>query len=90
MLEKAIVGMIIETLRSRGAWCVKIHGGAYQSAGLPDIIGCHEGRFFALEVKRPGKHLTPLQALTLSRIASAGGIAARVTGVDEALAALGP
>lgn len=70
-------------------WAVKIHGGRYQ-AGIPDIIGCHQGDFFGLEVKLPGKerNLTKLQALILSRIKRAGGIAAMVTSVDQAMEAL--
>ena len=29
--------------------------GAYSTSGIPDIIGCHEGEFFAIEVKAPGR-----------------------------------
>lgn len=70
-----------------GAFAHKIHGGTYQSRGLPDIIGCYNGAFFGLEVKLPGKEqtLTLLQAKKLQDIKDAGGIAAMVTSVNEAI-----
>lgn len=83
--EAAIVASILSALRARGAWCVKIHGGMYQSAGIPDIIGVSDGRFFGLEVKRPGGKATQLQLLTIRRIREAGGIGAVVTSIDEAM-----
>lgn len=67
---------------------MKIHGGPYQSAGIPDIIGCIGGRFVALEVKVPGNKATRLQELVISRIRVAGGIAGVVTSVEEAMRVL--
>lgn len=69
----------------RGIWLVKTHGGQMQSAGLPDILGCYQGRFFGLEVKRPGAKTTLLQELVLQRIAKAGGVAHVVHSAEEAL-----
>jgi hypothetical protein len=46
------------------------------------------GRFFALEVKRPGKSLEPDQVRWLNLIRSFGGFGAGVHSVDEARAAL--
>jgi hypothetical protein len=44
--------------------------------GVPDIIGqLRDGRFFALEVKRPDEKPTPEQAEFLSLVADAGGVA---------------
>lgn len=70
--------------------------------GMSDIIGWrreyiaamgaqtygHCALFLALEVKRPGKCATPEQAAFLKQVSAAGGIAAVVTSVDEALAAV--
>lgn len=82
--EKRITDAILARLRSRpNTWRVKIGAGPWQVAGLPDIIGCTGGRFFAFEVKIPGKTATPLQAATLAAIKRAGGIAECVTSVDE-------
>ena len=74
----------------------------FGEAGMSDIIGWRRevvasapdppqgvrAVFLALEVKRPGKHATLEQADFLRRVRVAGGIAAVVTNVDEALAAV--
>ena len=76
-------------LKTLGAWprtwLTKIHGGAYQSAGIPDIVGVMDGRFVALEVKVPGGHATPLQELVLARLKDAGALCGVVTSVEEAV-----
>lgn len=84
-LESVIVKRILRRLRSRGGFWVKTHGDPRQQAGLPDIIGCYLGRYIAFEVKRDaaGK-LTDLQAYTLKRIRTAGGVAIRIHTVEQA------
>ena len=42
------------------AW--KEHGGMYGTAGIPDIIACVDGRFYAFEVKTETGKPTKLQA----------------------------
>jgi len=71
-------------VRYPGAW-YKIHGGPYQEAGIPDIVGCHEGHFFAFEVKRPRKkrHVSDQQKYQMSRIAMAHGTTAVVTSKED-------
>ncbi len=59
-----------------------------QQAGLPDLIGCVEGKYVALEVKVPGKREDPLQRHTLDRITRAGGKAGVITSYEEAEALL--
>ncbi len=56
-------------------------------AGLPDIVGCHKGRFVGLEVKMPGHEMdtSPRQEWTMKRIGEAGGVAAVVSSVSGAL-----
>lgn len=73
-----------------GSWVVKIHGGPYQVAGIPDLIGCVEGRFVGIEVKVPGKEdtLTPRQARTLELLRSARGIAFVATSPKQAVTVL--
>jgi Holliday junction resolvase len=84
MLEKDIVAAImrhLKTVPSCFAW--KTHGGMYGTAGIPDIIACIDGRFFAFEVKQPSGKLTKLQEVALAKIQAAGGIAAKVTGAAQ-------
>ena len=89
-LERAITDAILRALRARaGVWCFKVLGGGGQMRGVPDIIGCCRGRFFALEVKRPKLgRLSAIQVKRIVDIDAAGGIACVVHSVEEALAAL--
>jgi hypothetical protein len=83
-LEKSITDSILKWLNDQpDTRAIKSHGGPYRS-GEPDIIGCALGRFFALEVKRPGGKVTPLQTATLARWSEAGGQVAVVHSLDEA------
>ena len=88
MLEKDVVAAIKRYLASLGSdvffW--KEHGGAYSTAGIPDIICCYKGRFLGMEVKLPNGKLTVLQQRALEKIDRAGGIARRVESVTEAQA----
>ena len=43
--------------------------------GIPDIVGCVNGLFFALELKRKGGKVAPIQRYTLDEIIRAGGFA---------------
>jgi hypothetical protein len=47
-----------------------------------DILGCHWGRFFAVETKRSGKALTPMQEKTRDQMRAAGGMVFEVIGDD--------
>jgi len=51
--------------------------GGYGRSGLPDIVGCWRGRFFAVECKAPGKlgNATALQNREMEMIRRAGGVA---------------
>lgn len=47
--------------------------------GIPDIIGCYKGKFFAWELKSKKGRATKLQLYILKLIQKAGGIAEVVT-----------
>lgn len=74
MLEESFPGFYFKT-----------HGGPYQRAGLPDIIGLHRGRFIGIEVKIPGEEdsLSKLQEKTLALIRSFGGVGFMTTSVKD-------
>lgn len=77
-------------LRLHGAFCFKIWGSEHMMAGLPDVIGCYKGRFFALEVKNPEtrSNVSERQSFVMSRIVKAGGITQVVVTKEEALQVL--
>jgi hypothetical protein len=71
-------------------FCFKVWGNEHQQAGLPDILGCIEGRFFGLETKLPEsrENVSMRQELTHTMIRQGGGFVRVVTSTDEAVEAL--
>lgn len=52
--------------------------------GVPDIVGCLDGRFFALEVKRPKVgRLSEMQKHVIKQIEDAGGAVGVVYSVED-------
>jgi hypothetical protein len=77
----------MDALRLEGYFAFKVHGSEYMMAGLPDIIVCAEGRYIGLETKLPEArgNTSPVQRLVHTKIEHAGGVAAVVCSVQEAL-----
>ena len=89
-LESTITRAIIRALRSVPGLVVrKRHGSALGYAGEPDLYGCFRGRHFEIEVKRPGRKLTPLQQQRLKEWALAGAIVGVAHSVEEAIELIG-
>ena len=86
--EKSIEQAIRRYLKGIGAKVEKIHPWAHN--GVPDLLGCYRGKFLALEVKKPGGVLSPLQQRELRQWAEAGAIAGRVESVEEVKELLSP
>lgn len=87
--ETLLRDRIIKRLRQErpGFWVV-IHGSAMQQRGLPDILGCYNGRYVGFEVKVPGEETSGLataQRHTLEAITRAGGVAGVIASPEEAL-----
>lgn len=79
-------------IRDALEWCFpnsfwfKVHGGPFQRAGIPDLLGCVNGVYFALEIKVKDKgELSAIQVDTIERINNAGGYAAEITSPQEAV-----
>ena len=51
--------------------------GGYGRSGIPDVVGCWEGKFFAVECKAEGKlgNTTALQKREMEKVREAGGVA---------------
>lgn len=69
--------------KSLGWYVIKIHGGAYQLAGLPDVLAIKGGHAAWAEFKRPGGEPTKIQAHRLRELSMAGCSCAVVTSVGE-------
>jgi len=56
----------------------------YGRKGIPDVIGCYKGHFFAIEVKAEGKAkaITPWQAREAAAIGQAHGLAWLIDGEE--------
>lgn len=87
--ESSVVEGIVRAIDRAGGFSIKTQGSAARS-GMPDLIGCYRGRFFAIEVKSPGREgtLTRQQAATLRLIERRGGIAFVATSAAQAMEVL--
>jgi len=85
--ETRLVGKILEALRERGGYWIKVHGSPFQRRGIPDIIGCYCGRFYAFEVKVDPEayDATELQQKNITDITKERGVACIVCSTEEAL-----
>ena len=83
-LEKTIVAKVIAVAKSRGWYAIKIHGGAYQLAGIPDVLAIKDGRAVWMEAKRPGEEPTKRQVHRMRELIRAGCPCAVVTSAGDA------
>lgn len=72
-------------LKARGIWHYMPVQNGMGVVGIPDIIGCWNGWFIAIETKAKGKKsgVTPNQANRLKEIQSAKGLALVIDDVEE-------
>jgi hypothetical protein len=83
--EAIIQRQIIKHLRGMGAWVFNVHGSPFQQVGVPDLLVSYQGRFYAMEVKRPGGVLSPAQVKAIEAIRASGSGAGRVESIEEAV-----
>lgn len=75
MKESLFQKKVIAFIKSLpNTWIVNIWGGGFMKAGIPDLLICINGRFMALELKREGGIVSPLQERNIKLINEAGGI----------------
>lgn len=72
----------------RDIWFFKVHGGPFQMAGVPDILGCLRGIFFGFEVKEEDGELSDIQIEVMWDIRRAGGVARSIIDPQEAVSIL--
>lgn len=73
--EKKVKDKVTKILEEAGCYFFFPATHGYGRSGVPDIIGCYKGRFFAIECKAGKGTTTALQQRELRRIDEAGGAA---------------
>tara|TARA_R110000751_G_scaffold225765_2_gene327701 strand:- start:23 stop:415 length:393 start_codon:yes stop_codon:yes gene_type:complete len=73
--EATVKKKVTAILKSLGCYYFYPVTGGYGSSGVPDIVGCHNGKFFGIECKAGKGKTTKLQDKNLRDIIAAGGTA---------------
>ena len=73
--EKKVKNLVVKQLKEIGAYYFFPATGGYGRSGVPDVVGCWKGRFFAIECKAGNNTTTALQELELKKIQEVGGVA---------------
>ena len=73
--EKKVKNQVANVLKSFGAYYFYPIGGWYGVSGVPDIVGCYKGKFFAIECKAGKGKTTALQDKHIAQIIGQGGYA---------------
>jgi hypothetical protein len=74
-LESKVKKKVVQQLKLLDAYYFYPVTGGYGRSGVPDIVGCYKGKFFAIECKAGTNKPTPLQTLNIEQIILTGGIA---------------
>lgn len=64
---------VVAHLKELGAYYFYPVTGGYGASGVPDIVGCYKGKFFAIECKAGKNKPTALQQKNIDSIAAQGG-----------------
>lgn len=83
MTEQQIQKKILNYLDSIDCYTIKVV--TANKSGVPDIFACYDGKFLAIEVKRPEaiNSVTKLQEYNLSLVISKGGYSTVATSVED-------
>jgi Holliday junction resolvase len=73
--EVKVKRKVTAQLKALGCYYFFPATGGYGKSGVPDIVGCYNGRFFGIECKAGKNKPTALQEKNLADIAKAVGIA---------------
>lgn len=73
MLEKEFQNEVIKFLKQNDIYYIKVWGGGFQRAGIPDLIICLKGKFIAIELKNEIGKPTALQLHNIEQIKKSGG-----------------
>lgn len=71
--EVKVKKKVVAQLKALGAYFFYPVTGGYGGSGVPDIVGCFRGKFFAIECKAGNNKPTALQQKNIDDIHKAGG-----------------
>lgn len=72
--EGLLTHSVKQLLKAAGVFHWKVYQTLGAQRGVSDIIGCHKGRFFAIELKAPKGTASPDQLQFVEDVKRAGGI----------------
>ena len=72
--EAKVKKVVTKQLKQLGAYYFFPMTGGYGKSGVPDIVGCYEGKFFGIECKAGTNKPTVLQEKNLRDIENVGGL----------------
>lgn len=72
--EAKVKAKVVTQLKALGAYYFYPVTGGYGGSGVPDIVGCFRGRFFAIECKAGNNKPTPLQQKNIDAITKQRGV----------------
>jgi len=72
--EAKVKAKVVTQLKALGAYYFYPVTGGYGGSGVPDIVGCFRGRFFAIECKAGNNRPTPLQQKNIDAITKQRGV----------------
>ena len=81
--EKKGKNAVVKQLKELGAYYFYPVTGGYGASGVPDIVGCYYGRFFAFECKAGKNKPTPLQQKNIDQIQEMKGIVAVINETNQ-------
>lgn len=73
--EKVVKDKVTSVLKSEGVYHFFPATHGYGRSGVPDIVGCVNGRFIAIECKANGNKPTALQIREIESIRKCNGVA---------------
>lgn len=73
--EGKVKKKVTDQLKKLGVYYFFPLTGGYGASGVPDIVGCYKGKFFAIECKAGKNKPTPLQQMNIMKIHNMGGAA---------------
>jgi len=71
--ESRVKSRVVAQLKMLKAYYFYPVTGGYGASGVPDIVGCYKGKFFAIECKAGKNKPTALQQKNIDAIAAQGG-----------------